>query len=131
MVHQIQARLAFGDDRNNVVFRGLVDSGDDWINLERFDGTVDRWEVGDPGRLAEIIGRDDLTRRDERPLVAGNASKRLLAFAAGPSVVPDRVAIHANIFDLSRSVLPALDPDQPEWWLIDAEVADSGRETRA
>ncbi len=124
MVHLIQTRQAFLIDRANTVFYGLAGSGPGWADLERFDGTVERWEAADAERLAAIVGRSDLTRRQGRPLVVGNAAKSLLGFAAGPPVVPAEAHILVAL-DMSRLVLAAAAADQPEWWLIDAKLADS------
>ncbi len=125
MVHLIQTRQAFLVDRPNTVFYGLAGSGPGWADLERFDGTVERWEAADAERLAAIVGRSDLTRRQGRPLVVGNADKGLLGFAAGPPITPDEVQILV-VLDMSHLVLAAAAADQPEWWLIDAKPTDSG-----
>ncbi len=124
MVHLIQARQAFLIDRANTVFYGLAGSGSGWIDLERFDGTVERWEAADAERLAAIVGRSDLTRRQGRPLVVGNADKRLLGFAAGPTVAADEVQILVGLH-MSCLGLAAAAADQPEWWLIDATLTEA------
>ncbi len=126
MVHLIQTRQAFLIGRATTVLYGLAGSGPGWADLERFDGTVERWEAADAERLAAIVGRSDLTRRQGRPLVVGNADKGLLGFAAGPPVAPDEVHILV-VLDMSHLVLAAAaGDDQPEWWLIDAKPIDSG-----
>ncbi len=124
MVHLIQARQAFLVDRANAVLYELADSGPGWVDLEGFDGTVERWEATDAERLAAVVGRGDLTRCQGRPLVVGNAAKGLLGFAAGPPAAPDDVHILV-VLHMSRLVLAAAAADQPEWWLIDAKLADS------
>lgn len=121
MVHLIQARQAFLIDRANTVFYALTGSESGWVDLECSDGTVERWEAADAQRLAAIVGRSDLTRRQGRPLVVGNAAKGLLGFAAGPPAASDDVHILV-VLHMSRLVLAAAAADQPEWWLVDANL---------
>ncbi len=119
MVHLIQAQQAFLRDRGGVVFYELAAAGPGSLRLERSDGSIERWDTDDPERLAGIVAREDLTCRHGRPLVAGNPSKRLLGFAAGPAETPKQIRILVAL-DVSRGVLIAADADQPEWWLLTA-----------
>lgn len=142
MVHWIQARQAFVNERRRVRFHTVAEvsygSHGAWLRLDRtwlrrprdeYDAHrrsqffEEYWVVSDTERLAELLRRPDLTRRQGNPVVAANESRELLAFAVGPPELPSRV-VFLGAFDLERGVLAAADDRQPGWWLLEGYPAD-------
>lgn len=147
MVHWIQAREAFVTGRRSVRFytleepRFLLDKA--WVWLDRFWLRAPRdaseahrrdqfpapdydnyWYVPEAERLADVLQRTDLTRRDGKPVVIGNERKGLLAFAVGPAELPKRTVIQAGAWDLEHHVMAAAADDQPKWWVFEGFVTD-------
>jgi len=146
MVHRIQATQALIEDKRNVRFYTLRQSDlvldKCWVVLDRFWLRAPRnkqaaaarkrfpepdydnyWCVPDPERVSDLLQRPDLTRRDDKPVVAGNFRRHLLAFAVGPAELPGRFGIQA-VWDLERQVFASPGPGQPEWWVLDGVVGD-------
>jgi hypothetical protein len=147
MVHHIQAKQAFVAHPRRVKFweldrpQFILDKA--WVSLDRIwrqrprNEEVARrrahydsyyfdsyWYVFESKQLWDLLQRDDLTKRNGRPLVATNEKADLIAFAVGPAEAPRRLAISGGAFDLKRHVFVAADETQPEWWLLEACVVD-------
>ena len=141
MVHVVQVKLAFGPQAEGTAFYALAKSGPDWVLVESPEGEQRRFRIRDRERLSAILQRDDLTRRNGRPLVIANRRYKIIGFAAGPAQAPRYVQVLA-ILDLGRGVMPGLpgpvtathpvgsteeiDDPQPDWWLLDATVERPG-----
>ncbi|MDX1691382.1 MAG: hypothetical protein R3290_10200 [Acidimicrobiia bacterium] len=119
MVHPTHARREFGDTAN--VRFGPIVAVDGATMTIRLDGDPTRWEAADADRLAAILGRDDLTRRDGHPVAMLNVERAsLVAIAVGPAILPGRLEVAFGVFSLAEESLPGPSPDQPDWHLVRA-----------
>ena len=124
-IHPIEARLAFGGDRDHAAIPGRI------VGIDGDAGVValaNGWwvtvAIEDP-RYFAALQRTDLTRYQGRELVVlVNPHYRLVGLAFGPADVPRRLAVRFGVQRLedgSAVELPG-DGEQPGWLLFRCEV---------
>lgn len=117
-------RHAFSPGPNGARMHVVTDHGSDWMTVLRIeDGELRHFNIDNPPRLEALLGREDLTRLDGRPLALVNRGHGLIAIAVGPPTPPETIEFLfvLNIAEMWMPGVPAAKGDpavQPDWWLL-------------
>lgn len=124
-IHPIEARRAFGADRDHPAIPGrVVGLEGDRTAVALVTGTWVTVTVDDPRYLA-ALQRKDLTHYRGRELVVLlNAHYGLVGLAVGPSEVPCRLAVRYSVTRLENGSAVEIPGDgpQPGWLLFRCAV---------
>ena len=117
-IHPIEARRAFGGDRNAPAIPGrIIGSDGDRAIVALITGTWVTLEIEDPRYLA-ALQREDLTRyRGRELLVLVNPRYHLVGLAAGPTLAPPHLEVRYAVARLENASVVEIPGEggQPGW----------------